>query len=141
MATDALMSIDSIYNVMNAMFSNLLSSGLFRDGQAVPTYLFDLLGLLTLMLFLFNPRRYRILSVVSVVLFNVSVNVLLYFLKKLVTVSVTPGRTANTTIKIVKVTDCVTTNLRSMIDNFLVRSHGIVVSKGPVCSFSTVHVF
>ncbi len=74
-------------------------------------------------------------------LFDLTMNILCYVITKLVTISVIPHGTANTTLKIMKVSDCTTTNLRSVADNLLVRCGAAMTSKISMCSFNPISLF
>ena len=73
-------SISSICGIIGTVFSGLLSDKLFRGKRYIPACLASFMNLIALYLFLYIPDGGKLMDIVAMVLFGISIGILICYL-------------------------------------------------------------
>ena len=96
-----LISISSICGIIGTVFSGLLSDKLFRGKRYIPACLASFMNLIALYLFLYIPDGGKLMDIVAMVLFGISIGILICYLGGLMAIDLAPKEATGAAVGVI----------------------------------------
>lgn len=137
----SIVSVSSVCGIIGTILSGFISDKFFGGSRNIPALIFGILNTVAIVAFLFAPKEYTWMFIVSMVLFGISIGVLICFLGGLMAVDLAPRQATGAALGVVGIASYIGAGLQDIISGTLIENGKTVVNGTTNYDFNTVSVF
>lgn len=136
-----LISISSICGIIGTVFSGLLSDKLFRGKRYIPACLASFMNLIALYLFLYIPDGGKLMDIVAMVLFGISIGILICYLGGLMAIDLAPKEATGAAVGVIGIASYMAAGIQDILSGFFIESKKQIIGGVEIIDFSFIRMF
>ena len=136
-----LISISSICGIIGTVFSGLLSDKLFRGKRYIPACLASFMNLIALYLFLYIPDGGKLMDIVAMVLFGISIGILICYLGGLMAIDLAPKEATDAAVGVIGIASYMAAGIQDILSGFFIESKKQIIGGVEIIDFSFIRMF
>ena len=136
-----LISISSICGIIGTVFSGLLSDKLFRGKRYIPACLASFMNLIALYLFLYIPDGGKLMEIVAMVLFGISIGILICYLGGLMAIDLAPKEATCAAVGVIGIASYMAAGIQDILSGFFIESKKQIIGGVEIIDFSFIRMF
>ena len=136
-----LISISSICGIIGTVFSGLLSDKLFRGKRYIPACLASFMNLIALYLFLYIPDGDKLMDIVAMVLFGISIGILICYLGGLMAIDLAPKEATGAAVGVIGIASYMAAGIQDILSGFFIESKKQIIGGVEIIDFSFIRMF
>lgn len=136
-----LISISSICGIIGTVFSGLLSDKLFRGKRYIPAFLASFMNLIALYLFLYIPDGGKLMDIVAMVLFGISIGILICYLGGLMAIDLAPKEATGAAVGVIGIASYMAAGIQDILSGFFIESKKQIIGGVEIIDFSFIRMF
>ena len=137
----SIISISSIFGMVGTISSGLISDKIFNARRNVPALIFGILNIISLTIFLLNPKSFPWIDIGSMIFFGISIGVLVCYLGGLMALDIAPKRASGAVMGMIGITSYIGAGLQDIISGYLMEHNKIVVNGIGTYDFTMINIF
>ena len=136
-----LISISSICGIIGTGFSGVLSDKLFRGKRYIPACLASFMNLIALYLFLYIPDGGKLMDIVAMVLFGISIGILICYLGGLMAIDLAPKEATGAAVGVIGIASYMAAGIQDILSGFFIESKKQIIGGVEIIDFSFIRMF
>lgn len=136
-----MISISSICGIIGTVFSGLLSDKLFRGKRYIPACLASFMNLIALYLFLYIPDGGKLMDIVAMVLFGISIGILICYLGGLMAIDLAPKEATGAAVGVIGIASYMAAGIQDILSGFFIESKKQIIGGVEIIDFSFIRMF
>src|SRR5690606_4236409 len=125
----SIVSVSSVCGIIGTILSGFISDKFFGGKRNMPALIFGILNTVAITTFLYAPKEYTWLFILSMVFFGISIGVLICFLGGLMAVDLAPKQATGAALGIIGVASYIGAGLQDILSGTFIEK-GKTVSQG-----------
>lgn len=137
----SIISISSIFGLAGTISSGLISDKLFKARRNIPALIFGIVNIVSLTVFLSNPKGQSWVDMASMVFFGLSIGVLVCYLGGLMAIDIAPKKTSGAVMGMIGVTSYIGAGIQDIVSGYLMEHNKIIVNGVTSYNFTSINIF
>lgn len=137
----SIISISSVCGIIGTISSGWLSDKLFNSRRNIPVLIFGLMNVIGLCMFLLVPQGYKILDIISMVIFGLAIGALICFLGGLMAVDIVSKKASGAALGVVGIASYAGAAIQEFISGMTIEANKKIIDGEAIYNFSTITWF
>jgi OPA family sugar phosphate sensor protein UhpC-like MFS transporter len=137
----SIIGVSSVCGIIGTVLSGFLSDRLFKGSRNLPALLFGICNTVAITLFVFVPKGYFALDILSMVLFGLSIGALICYLGGMMAVDIAPKKASGAALGVVGIASYIGAGIQDILSGNLIGDSKTMINGVAAYDFSSIRYF
>lgn len=137
----SIIAVSSVCGIVGTILSGYLSDKLFKGNRVIPAVIFGICNTIAITLFVFAPKGYYYIDILSMILFGLSIGVLICFLGGLMATDIAPKKASGAALGVVGIASYIGAGLQDVLSGQLIGNSKTVINNLSTYDFTSIRYF
>jgi OPA family sugar phosphate sensor protein UhpC-like MFS transporter len=137
----SIIGVSSVCGIIGTVLSGFLSDRLFKGSRNIPALLFGICNTIAITLFVFVPKGYFAIDIISMILFGLSIGALICYLGGMMAVDIAPRKASGAALGVVGIASYIGAGIQDILSGNLIGDSKTIIDGIVTYNFSSIRYF